>query len=286
MERTWLVEFTTEHARVIRAALTLGLSLGLAPGVLPRVPLGVAPEVVQRVALGQFDSGIDFVCEMFAAQHGGDVEGESRMAERFDRKPDDPVRLALREAFALLVQASAAVRLPAEEINDLGTGLEKIETAGCGDERRTSATLTSAELSSLRTACELYTRLAIGQGWAVAGYLGCPEDAAQAAQAFDRRFREIFFPELQGDAYYGINSQLVHDNARVAWDVLQVVRQHLAFDSLGKVVGRDKRDIRTMKGPEFDDPMQRSRLELIRCAPEIPRGRFALIRNIQPTPCR
>lgn len=264
MEKLWLVEFTAEHARVIRAALTLGRSLGQAQ----REHLEVASNEVQDVAPGRFASGIDFVCEMFAAQHGGDVEGETRMAGRFDRKPGNPSRLALREAFAALIHESAAPRLPTEDINDLETCLKKIEAAGCDADRPVSAMLSIAELSSLRTACELYTRLAIGQGWAVAGYLGCPEDAAQAARAFDLRFREIFFPELQGDASYGINSQLVHDNARVAWDVLQVVRQHLAFDAQGKVVGRDKRDIRTMKGPEFDDPMQRSRLALIRCVPE------------------
>ena len=242
MERTWLVGFSTEHAGVMRAALTLGLGLcGLK---------------------------IDFVCEMFASQYGGDVEGESRMAERFDRKPEDPACPALREAFARLIRATAAEPASAEEIEDLATCLEKIQAAPVDAENRASATLSTAELSSLRTACELYARLAIGQGWAVAGYLGCPEDAAQAAQAFDQRFREIFFPELRGDAYYGINSQLVHDNARVAWDVLQVVRRHLAFHALGKVVGQDKRDVRTMKGPDFDDPMQRSRLELIRCVPE------------------
>ena len=242
MERTWLVGFSREHAGVMRAALALGLGL--------------------------CDLKIDFVCEMFASRHGGDVEGESRMAERFDRKPDDPACLALREAFARLVQESASAPASVEEIEDLATCLEKIQAASIDAESRASATLSTAELSGLRTACELYARLAIGQGWAAAGYLGCPQDAAQAVHAFDQRFREIFFPELRRDAYYGINSQLVHDNARVAWDILQVVRQHLAFHALGKVVGQDKRDVRTMKGPDFDDPMQRSRLELIRCVPE------------------
>lgn len=244
MARTWLVEFSREHAGVMRAALALGL--GLSGGK------------------------IDFVCELFSADHGGDIEGESRMAERFDRKPDDPVCPALREAFARLLQAAAPAPASAEEIEDLATCREKLDVALRNDASRVSVALSTAELSGLRTACELYARLAIGQGWVVAGYLGCPRDAAQAVHAFDQRFRQIFFPELRGDAYYGINSQLVHDNARVAWDILQVVRQHLAFDALGKVVGRDKRDVRTMKGPEFDDPMQRSRLELIRCVPHNP----------------
>jgi hypothetical protein len=241
MERTWLVGFSQEHAGVMRAALTLGLEL--------------------------CDLKIDFVCEMFSARHGGNVEGESRMAERFDRKPDDPACPALREAFARLIQTGAPTPASAEDIADLATCHEKVDAAFRNNESRASVVLSTSELSGLRTACELYARLAISQGWAVAGYLGCPEDAAQAAHSFDQRFREILFPELRGDAYYGINSQLVHDNARVAWDILQVVRQHLAFDALGKVVGQDKRDVRTMKGPDFDDPMQRSRLELIRCVP-------------------
>lgn len=244
METTWLVGFASEHAKVMRAALTLGLGL--------------------------CDFKIDFVCELFSADHGGDVEGEGRMAERFDRKPDDPACPALRQAFTRLIQAAAPAPTRVEEIDDLATCREKINAAIHDDESRVTVALSTAELSGLRTACELYARLAIGQGWVVAGYIGCPQDAAQAVHAFDQRFREIFFPELRRDAYYGINSQLVHDNARVAWDILQVVRRHLAFDAQGKVVGQDKRDVRTMKGPEFDDPMQRSRLELIRCVPHNP----------------
>lgn len=240
METTWLVGFTQEHARVMRAALTLGLGL--------------------------CDGKIDCVCELFSADHGGDVEGEGRMAGRFDRKPGDPACPALRDAFACLIKTGAPEPKSAGEVNDLAMCRDKITATLDTDEGLVAVTLSTAELASLQTACELYVRLAIGQGWVVAGYLGCPQDAGQAVHAFDQRFRDLFFPELRGDAYYGINSQLVHDNARVAWDVLQVIRQHLAFHALGKVVGKDKRDVRTMKGPEFDDPMQRSRLELIRCA--------------------
>lgn len=242
VDRFWLIGFSGGHARVLRAALTLGLELCA--------------------------FRIDFVCEMFSAHHAGDVEGERRMARRFDLRPDEPPCRALRNAFSRYIEAATVPRPPTSDTLDIQSCSELVPTATLAPGKWTSVRLTTAQLSSLRAACELFSRLAIGQGWAVPGYLGCPEHAVEAAHDFDRRFREIFFPELRQDAYYGINSQLVHDNARVAWDVQQVLRQHLAYDTLGMVAGRDKRDFRSMKGPEFDDPLQRSRLPLITCIPD------------------
>ena len=234
-----MITFSKNHGQVLRTALILAHRLNALE--------------------------IDFVCEMFSPEHAGDVESERKMAVRFALSPDDAPCRALKEAFADLLQTVTPAPPSEADVADLRTCLGKIENISAAPQGRASAVFSTPELSSLRTACELYSRLAIGQGWVVAGYLGCPEHVADEILAFDRRYREIFFPELRGDAYYGINSQLVHDNARVAWDVLQVVRQHLAFDALGKTVGRDKRDVRVMKGPEFDDPMQRSRLELVTC---------------------
>ncbi|GAB6057588.1 hypothetical protein JCM31598_07050 [Desulfonatronum parangueonense] len=240
MKAKWVLGFTEDHAKVMRSALILAGNLN--------------------------DFKIDFVCEMFASRHAGDVETERKMSERFDLRPDADACVALKEAFSCLVQ-TASPEPPSEgDVAEVAECLKKIKEARYDARGMASAMITGAELSCLKTACEVYARLAIGQGWVVGGYLACPVDAAEAVHAFDRRFSEIFFPELRGDAYYGINSQLVHDNARVAWDILQVVRQHLSFEAQGKVVGRDKRDIRTMKGAEFDDPLPRSRLELITCS--------------------
>lgn len=238
--RVWEISFSQEHALVQRTALELGMELSA--------------------------FRIELVCAMFAPEHAGDVVSERPMAQRFNRASDDSHCIALTMAFDRLVQLGHLSSPSAGDIADLQACREAIASAVFAGNPWASVTLTSPELSSLRAACELQARLAIGQGWAVPGYLGCPETAAEAARTFDACFRELFFPELRGDAYYGINSQLVHDNARVAWDIQQVLRHHLAFEALGKVVGRDKRDIRTMKGPEFDAPMQRSRLELIRCS--------------------
>lgn len=240
MESRWVVGFLEEHARVMRSAFILAGNLS--------------------------DFKIDFICEMFAPLHAGDVQTERRMAQRFNLRPEDEPCLALQEAFSRLVQETSPEPPTEADLAEVAECLKKVEEARYDARGWAAATFTAAELSLLRTACELYARLAIGQGWVVGGYLGCPAEMSEAVYAFDRRFREVFFPELRGDAYYGINSQLVHDNARVAWDVLQVVRQHLAFTAQGKVVGQDKRDVRTMKGAEFDDPMQRSRLELITCS--------------------
>lgn len=236
----WVLTLSGEHVQVMRAALILAIRL--------------------------HDLEIDFVCGMFSFEHAGDVETERQMAERFALSPDEAPCRALREAFADLLQAALQTPPSEADLADLRACLEKINNLSADRQDWVPASFSTSELASLRTACELLARLAIGQGWVVAGYLGCPEHAADAVLEFDRRYREIFFPELRGDAYYGINSQLVHDNARVAWDILQVVRQHLAFDAVGKSVGRDKRDVRIMRGPEFDDPMQRSRLELVRCS--------------------
>ena len=240
MDPMWMLALSGEHGQVLRASLVLAIRL-------------------QALE-------IDFVCEMFSPEHAGDVETERKMAQRFALSPTDASCLALRDAFTVLLRSAPPTPPSEADVADLRACLRIIDNLPTDLQGWASASFSTSELSSLRVACELLSRLAIGQGWVVAGYLGCPEHATDAVLAFDRRYREIFFPELPGDAYYGINSQLVHDNARVAWDVLQVVRQHLAFDALGKSVGRDKRDVRIMKGPEFDDPMQRSRLELVRCS--------------------
>ena len=61
---------------------------------------------------------------------------------------------------------------------------------------------------------------------------------------------------IHSNGSYGIHSEFVHDNARVAYDVLQVVRNHIAWK-------RHKGDCVTgTLGVSFDKPHQTSKLVL------------------------
>lgn len=61
---------------------------------------------------------------------------------------------------------------------------------------------------------------------------------------------------IHSNGSYGIHSEFVHDNARVAYDVLQVVRHHMAWKRHkgGCVVGT--------LGVSFDTPVQTSKQQL------------------------
>ena len=62
---------------------------------------------------------------------------------------------------------------------------------------------------------------------------------------------------------YGIHSDVVHDNARVAYDVQQVLRNHLAWKNL-------KSDsIGGTMGVSFDKPYQTSKLPLPKIVEEV-----------------
>ena len=61
---------------------------------------------------------------------------------------------------------------------------------------------------------------------------------------------------IHSNGSYGIHSEEVHDSARVAYDVLQVVRHHLAW-------GRHKGDcVMGTLGVSFDTPVQTSKIGL------------------------
>lgn len=61
---------------------------------------------------------------------------------------------------------------------------------------------------------------------------------------------------IHSNGSYGIHSECVHDNARVAYDVLQVVRNHMAWKR-----HKDGCIIGTL-GVSFDTPVQTSKQQL------------------------
>lgn len=66
--------------------------------------------------------------------------------------------------------------------------------------------------------------------------------------------------ELCPNSSFGIhNSDFVPDSSRKAYDILQVIRHKLSWDSVGKDPKKDDRDYKTMFGVSFDEPYKSSK---------------------------
>ena len=101
--------------------------------------------------------------------------------------------------------------------------------------RKYRLTLTEDHLWALLKATEFHERVAMGQFREIVQAVD-PEhklsrqsrDAAEMLLMVAKRF---LLPDLRDDhAYWGIHSKEIHDDNRVLYDVLQVVRHRLAWD--------------------------------------------------------
>lgn len=135
--------------------------------------------------------------------------------------------------------------------------------------------LTRAQAQTLVNACDLYSRIGIGQfeeidQLARMGMLNHRNDPAtgapareaewgrleQAREALNAAKRHI--TGMESNASYGIHNPLVHKDFKVAWDLQQVVRHRLAWDTRGNPARRDWTGVNSMMGVTYDDPMASS----------------------------
>lgn len=124
-------------------------------------------------------------------------------------------------------------------------------------------TITKDQANLLVQALDMFSRVGIGQLDAVAnhpeiearvsrGEADC-ESYFDAGKLFDEAKLKLF--GLTPGASFGIHNDSVDDSARVAWDLMQVVRHRLSWDRVGSP---EKRDFSTMMGVNFDTPRQSS----------------------------
>lgn len=123
--------------------------------------------------------------------------------------------------------------------------------------------LTEEHLHAILKATEFFERISMGQFQEILDVADpqfkVSHEDRETAEAYLADTRRCLMPELGSEfAYWGIRSSEVPDAARVCYDLLQVVRHRLAWDRHpegGWTIG-------------FDEPMQTSRLDLVRIEPE------------------
>ena len=74
--------------------------------------------------------------------------------------------------------------------------------------------------------------------------------------AFRDHLRSLLFPELRRGEYYGIAQKSVREKTRISYDLIQVIRQYLAWDKLGLNPETDARIWPKMLGVHYDDPLK------------------------------
>lgn len=115
-------------------------------------------------------------------------------------------------------------------------------------------TLTEEQADTLLMALDTYSRLKMGQFNAVTDLFPARDfDRGKAAEAL-RVARQAVMPELDPRGYYGIRNLEAGEQARVAFDIQQVLRHALAWHRhpAGGI------------GVCYDDPYQTSQAPLIR----------------------
>jgi hypothetical protein len=67
--------------------------------------------------------------------------------------------------------------------------------------------------------------------------------------------KENLFPELTPNEFWGITNTQIPEDARISWDLYQVIRYHTSWESVG---WPKKRDWETMLTVNYDEPMKTS----------------------------
>lgn len=109
-------------------------------------------------------------------------------------------------------------------------------------------TLTHEQMDVLQRACDLYTRVQMGQFWSVAEVFfseDCYHQLRDAANAL----KPIAFPDLAPNGYHGICSDKTPESAKISWDLQCVMRHRQSWDKLEDTV--DKRPF----GVNYDTPL-------------------------------
>ena len=99
-------------------------------------------------------------------------------------------------------------------------------------------TLNETQLNVMVTALEMYSRVGCGQlGIAVASHPDVVKRNADYdfTKTLDCLFRQNVYTDLlpYANRYYGIFAPSIDSSNRVAWDMMQVVRNRLAWDRVG-----------------------------------------------------
>jgi hypothetical protein len=116
--------------------------------------------------------------------------------------------------------------------------------------------LSQEHIQPLLQALDTFTRLKMGQFSTV--FEVFPELSYDDRDAIHRAIRQVIFKDM----HLGVFSPELSQDAKVAFDIYQVVRNARAWDNMGKDPNRDDRDLRQMWSVDYDPPMKCSGLEM------------------------
>ena len=132
--------------------------------------------------------------------------------------------------------------------------------------KKIQITLTSHQAGVLNDALDLYSRIHLGQLQEIIYMLGTYNICnKEKLSDIDDKYLQLEEAITQAKsimgftsgASYGIHSLEVHDNARVAYDTLQIITQLLAYNQRNLDPKVDKRS-QDMIYLQYDDPFQTS----------------------------
>ena len=118
---------------------------------------------------------------------------------------------------------------------------------------------TTSEGYQLLNALEL-SRLHMGQFFPLTDHLH--HRSWEDKDAFQLQLKSILFPELTGQWYHALHPKKVPEQARIAYDLIQVIRHRLAWDKIGKDPNKDQREWPEMMGLCYDQPFRVSEQHL------------------------
>jgi len=122
-------------------------------------------------------------------------------------------------------------------------------------------TITPEQARVLRQACELYTRVQMGQFWSVAEVFFHHDNYHELKEAAER-LKPIAFPGLPSNAYHGICSDKTPEAAKISYDIQCVLRHRQSWDALDGEV--DKRPF----GVNYDTPLHTAKHPLAKIGKE------------------
>ena len=135
-------------------------------------------------------------------------------------------------------------------------------------EKKLQVTMTLNQANLIVNALDLYSRMHMGQFSSLYSFLRMntvvghdliDHDSQTKMDEYDQAEVHLKkFAETLGFSYnssWGILSKEIHNEAREAFDIQQVLRQAESWTRQGKELGKDEREWTEMMGVNFDDPM-------------------------------
>jgi hypothetical protein len=93
-------------------------------------------------------------------------------------------------------------------------------------------TMTESQANTIMKALDFYSRVGMGQLKEIKNvieYFNKDWDKADIVDDHIIAIKEVYFPELSRDGYYGIFGSDTPEESKISWDLIQVIRYAIAW---------------------------------------------------------